>query len=108
MFAFIASIVALGLAGYVMYGPKAPIDHTAARQIAALQQSAKTQGQELAGFKQALSKAQKDNASLSTKLASTQSKLSNLTAYTTECSAPVTAPSGNPAQAFFRCSYQRQ
>jgi hypothetical protein len=47
-------------------------------------------------------------ASLPGEVKSMQGKLARLGAYSAECSAPVTAPSGNPAQAFFRCSYQRQ
>jgi hypothetical protein len=37
-----------------------------------------------------------------------QGKLANLTPYSQECSAPVTGPSGNPVQGFFRCSLAHQ
>jgi hypothetical protein len=47
-------------------------------------------------------------AGLPGEISSMQSKLAKVAPYNQECSAPVTAPSGNPAQAFFRCSYQHQ
>jgi hypothetical protein len=107
LFCFIASIVALGLVLYSMYGPK-HVDHSTARALASIQQTVKTQGQELAKAEQDLTKAQAANASLADKLASTKAKLANLTPYSQECSAPVTGPSGNPVQGFFRCSLAHQ
>jgi hypothetical protein len=103
----LAALASLALAAWVTLGPK-PVDHAAARQIAALQQSVKAQGQELANTKQALARTQQDNASLADRLAGTQGRLSKLTPYNQECSAPVTGPSGNPIQGYFRCSLAHQ
>jgi len=75
------------------------------------QNTASQQATQIITLHKALTQAQqaaKAYAGLPGEISSMQSKLAKVAPYNQECSAPVTAPSGNPAQAFFRCSYQRQ
>jgi hypothetical protein len=76
-----------------------------------LQSTVSQQAADIATMHKALVAAQQTAGSytnLPTKVTNLQNKLANLTPYNQECSAPVTGPSGNPVQGFFRCSLAHQ
>lgn len=105
MFAFMASIVALGLAGYLFVRPAPPVDHSTARHLAALEKTVTAQGKAITRTQQDLAKAEQANAALAGKLSTAQGKLVKLRAYATNvCSTALTGPRG-PANVYFPCSY---
>jgi len=76
-----------------------------------LQSTVTQQATDIATLHKALVAAQQtagSYAGLPSKVAGLQNRLANLTPYNQECSAPVTGPSGNPVQGFFRCSLAHQ
>jgi septal ring factor EnvC (AmiA/AmiB activator) len=99
MLACLAAAAAVALVAWNMLAPR-PVDHSAARQIAQMQQALIKQGK-------ALIKAQQDNASLADRLSAVEGGMASLAPFDKVCSQYLTGPNGGPSTFFFLCTDQK-